>query len=176
MVSSACSQGGYIYMFYKEQLLWVSQQKLASDESIRVDCPNCGGNKTLSISFSDGSILWNCFKASCHVYGRYHEGRNIDQIKSYLKNGKIVEINERKGLTLPQVQGCLFNYPNVISFSEKNNCIKALKDGAVQASEDHDGAWEKLVSIVEENRSGFETEDNLEFTTDDIEDLLARAS
>ena len=121
-------------MFHKEQLLWVSQQKLASDESIWVDCPNCGGNKTLSISFSDGSILRNCFKASCHVYGRYHEGRNIDQIKSYLKHGKIVEINERKGLTFPKVQECPFNYPNVISFLEKNNCIKALKDGAVKIS------------------------------------------
>ena len=51
-----------------------------------------------------------------------------------------------------------------------------IADLAIQASEGHDGAWEKLVSIVEENRSGFETEDNLEFTTDDIEVLLARAS
>ena len=68
IVPSACRHEGYIDMFYKEQLLWVSQQKLASDESIRVDCPNCGGNKTLSISFSDGSILRNCFKASCYGY------------------------------------------------------------------------------------------------------------
>ena len=51
-----------------------------------------------------------------------------------------------------------------------------IADLAIQASEGHDGAWEKLVSIVEENRSGFETEDNLEFTTGDIEVLLARAS
>ena len=40
---------------------------LAVGDSKRVNCPNCGGIKTFTITNSEGKLLWNCYKASCNV-------------------------------------------------------------------------------------------------------------
>lgn len=42
---------------------------LADGASHRGDCPFCGGNNTLTVSRSAGSIKWNCYKLECKVRG-----------------------------------------------------------------------------------------------------------
>lgn len=57
-------------------------QALGPGESKRITCPACGGGanvdtSTLSLSLSeDGTVLWQCFRASCNFRGR-HGGNGV---------------------------------------------------------------------------------------------------
>jgi len=44
----------------------------------RTDCPNCGGRNTFTITNNMGSLVWNCYKASCNLKGgtRVHLSMN----------------------------------------------------------------------------------------------------
>lgn len=47
----------------------IEQHKPDLGQSIRVDCPYCGGENTLSITNNGTTILWNCFRSSCVAKG-----------------------------------------------------------------------------------------------------------
>jgi len=53
-------------------------------DSKRVNCPNCGGIKTFTITNSEGKLLWNCYKASCNVKGATRVPMSVDDISSIL--------------------------------------------------------------------------------------------
>ena len=38
-------------------------------ETKRMDCPNCKGRNTFTATNSMGSLIWNCYKASCDLSG-----------------------------------------------------------------------------------------------------------
>lgn len=42
---------------------------LSDGDTIRVDCPFCGHKNTYSVQRAEGTVLWNCFSASCSVHG-----------------------------------------------------------------------------------------------------------
>ena len=42
---------------------------VAVGETKRMNCPVCKGVRTFSITNNMGSLLWNCYKASCDVSG-----------------------------------------------------------------------------------------------------------
>ena len=42
---------------------------IANGETKRMDCPNCNGYKTFTITNNMGKLIWNCYKASCNVSG-----------------------------------------------------------------------------------------------------------
>lgn len=50
-------------------------------ESKRINCPVCKGYKTFTVSNIGGSIVWNCYKASCGVSGGKRVGMTPDDIK-----------------------------------------------------------------------------------------------
>lgn len=43
---------------------------LCEGDSERMNCPSCGGYRTFTISKRMGSLLWNCYKASCDCSGK----------------------------------------------------------------------------------------------------------
>jgi len=47
----------------------------------RMDCPSCKGKNTFTITNSMGSVLFNCYKASCVVSGTRRVNLTVDQIK-----------------------------------------------------------------------------------------------
>jgi len=53
-----------------------------------MDCPNCSGKNTLSVSNKLGTIVWYCFKASCDLKGASKKDIPSDWIKSFLSNQK----------------------------------------------------------------------------------------
>ena len=57
---------------------------LAVGDSKRVNCPNCGGIKTFTITNSEGKLLWNCYKASCNVKGATNVPMSVDDIRAKL--------------------------------------------------------------------------------------------
>lgn len=51
--------------------------------SVRTKCPKCGG-KDFSVAMVDGSILYNCYKASCNITGAHHVGLTAADIQKKL--------------------------------------------------------------------------------------------
>ena len=47
----------------------VSNIDIDNGTTKRMNCPNCGGYKTFTITNNMGSLVWNCYKASCNVKG-----------------------------------------------------------------------------------------------------------
>ena len=67
-------------------------------ESKRINCPVCKGYKTFTVSNIGGSIVWNCYKASCGVSGGKRVGMTPDDIKR-MKMQQETKVEEFK---LPQ--------------------------------------------------------------------------
>tara|TARA_R100000030_G_scaffold57446_2_gene43289 strand:+ start:375 stop:1142 length:768 start_codon:yes stop_codon:yes gene_type:complete len=65
----------------------LSDIEVASGDTLRTDCPNCGGTNTFTVTNDAGTLLWNCYKASCNVKGTGRVSMTADDVMSYL-NGK----------------------------------------------------------------------------------------
>jgi len=63
----------------------LSDIDILNDETKRMNCPNCGGYKTFTVSNSMGRLLWNCYKASCNVSGSKSVHLSINDIKKTLR-------------------------------------------------------------------------------------------
>lgn len=48
---------------------YVSDLSLSNGETKRLNCPACGGHKTFTATNNMGSLMWNCYKASCKISG-----------------------------------------------------------------------------------------------------------
>ena len=61
---------------------FVERLTVRENQSIRVDCPACGGSKTLGVSKSFGQLKWQCFRASCDVKGVSDYARSAKDLKA----------------------------------------------------------------------------------------------
>ena len=57
---------------------------LSVGESKRMNCPECNGYKTFSVTNNMGNLLWNCYKASCSLSGSKRIHLSVDDIKTSL--------------------------------------------------------------------------------------------
>jgi len=53
---------------------------IADGSSIRMDCPECKGRKTFTVTNNNGQLLWNCYKASCNVRGTHKMRMSAESI------------------------------------------------------------------------------------------------
>jgi len=53
---------------------------IADGSSIRMDCPECKGRKTFTVTNNNGHLLWNCYKASCNVSGTHKMNMSAESI------------------------------------------------------------------------------------------------
>lgn len=58
--------------------------ELAEGESIRRNCPECGGRNTFTVTRKLGKLVWNCYKASCDCSGAKRKNYSRDMIVSRL--------------------------------------------------------------------------------------------
>jgi hypothetical protein len=47
----------------------ISDIDIPNGHTKRMNCPECGGIKTFTVTNNMGSLVWNCYKASCNVRG-----------------------------------------------------------------------------------------------------------
>ena len=74
---------------------------LINGDTKRMDCPECNGKKTFTITNNMGSIVWNCYKAGCTVSGGRRIPLSSDDIRKSL--GKTVsEIEGIPKFTKPE--------------------------------------------------------------------------
>ena len=48
----------------------------------RTNCPNCGGYNTFTVTNNMGSLVWNCYKASCNIKGGTRIHLSVDDIRT----------------------------------------------------------------------------------------------
>jgi hypothetical protein len=63
---------------------YVSDLALSNGETKRLNCPSCGGYKTFTVTNNMGSLMWNCYKASCNVGGGTRVHMSSDDIRKSL--------------------------------------------------------------------------------------------
>ena len=59
----------------------VNDINIKMGETKRMDCPTCGGYKTFTITNNMGTVVWNCYKASCNIRGNTRKRISVDDIK-----------------------------------------------------------------------------------------------
>ena len=62
----------------------INDISLSNGETKRMNCPECGGYKTFTITNNMGSLLWNCYKAGCSVSGGKRVHLSADDIRNSL--------------------------------------------------------------------------------------------
>jgi ribosomal protein L37AE/L43A len=67
----------------------INDISLNNGDTKRMNCPECGGYKTFTITNNMGSIVWNCYKAGCHVSGGKRTHLTADDIRKSL--GSVAE-------------------------------------------------------------------------------------
>ena len=63
----------------------INDIELSIGETKRMDCPNCNGYKTFTITNNMGSLMWNCYKASCSVKGKSRLRLSADDIRDTIQ-------------------------------------------------------------------------------------------
>ena len=66
-------------------MIHASDFDVANGETKRMNCPECGGVKTFTVTNNMGDLVWNCYKVSCTVSGSTRVGMSIDDIKARFK-------------------------------------------------------------------------------------------
>ena len=64
----------------------ISDIDVPNGQTKRMDCPSCGGYKTFTITNNMGSLVWNCYKASCNVSGGNRVHLTVDDIRGSMGN------------------------------------------------------------------------------------------
>ena len=64
----------------------ISDIDISNGETKRMNCPECGGYKTFTVTNNMGSLMWNCYKASCSVSGAKKVHLDVDAIRSTMKD------------------------------------------------------------------------------------------
>ena len=59
----------------------VNDINIKMGETKRMNCPTCGGYKTFTITNNMGTVVWNCYKASCNIRGNTRKRISVDDIK-----------------------------------------------------------------------------------------------
>lgn len=76
----------------------IDKNTLYVGESKRINCPSCKGYKTFTISNIGGTVLWNCYKASCGISG----GKRIGMTPHDIKRMKMKQEEKEVEFVLPE--------------------------------------------------------------------------
>ena len=71
----------------------ISDIDISNGETKRMNCPNCGGFKTFSLTNNMGHLLWNCYKASCNISGSKRTHLSVDDIRSSFSTDKTTHVS-----------------------------------------------------------------------------------
>lgn len=115
---------------YRDQIEMLDNIIVKEGHGININCPFCGGRKTLGIAVKDGRKLWHCFKVSCGVKGSKIVGMSTTTLRRKL-NG-ISTAQTKTLLEIPTLLSSPDNHPAVIKYLEDNNSLAAYRKGLVR--------------------------------------------
>lgn len=109
----------------------------------RINCPQCGGGKTLSITNEDGHIKFYCFKASCPAKGGMDLVPTADDVRSRINYARKSE----DGFSVPEHM--VFGMANTACHEmlRDYNCLSAYEKGWFKCG--YDPKEDRLVIFIE---------------------------
>ena len=113
----------------------LSDIDILNDETKRMNCPNCNGYKTFTITNNAGAILWNCYKVTCNIKGKSRVRLTVDDIRN---TNKVVQ--ERK-FVLPEyiIPMEKKHLPKYFYDIDTSNILHDVKENRVVFPIRHDG-------------------------------------
>ena len=78
----------------------ISDLSLVNGETRRMTCPSCNSKNTFTVTNNMGSIVWNCYKASCSVSGGTRTTLTAEDIRKSL--GYVAEETHTTTFTRPE--------------------------------------------------------------------------
>lgn len=78
----------------------ISDLSLVNGETRRMTCPSCNSKNTFTVTNNMGSIVWNCYKASCSVSGGTRTTLTAEDIRKSL--GFVAEETHTTTFTRPE--------------------------------------------------------------------------
>ena len=73
---------------YNNILNTISDIDIPNGHTKRMNCPECNGYKTFTVTNNMGSLVWNCYKASCNVSGGKKVHLTADDIRNTMKDAE----------------------------------------------------------------------------------------
>ena len=95
---------------------YVKDLDVPIEETIRTNCPSCNSYKTFTVTNNMGTLVWNCYKASCNLSGGTRVRLSVDDIKGIgAKKAEAIA----NTFTLPEYIVPHNNRKNLLSFCTK---------------------------------------------------------
>lgn len=116
----------------QEQIEIIQSIKVREGESKTIDCPFCNGKKKFSITNKDGTVLWNCYKASCSAKGAYRKGMSLPLIRSRVGLTKETPTRTTVRRPIPEILSQPKHHPIVMDYLHENGCVYAFKHGLIK--------------------------------------------
>jgi len=117
----------------------ISDIDILNNETKRMNCPECGGYKTFTVSNNMGRLLWNCYKASCSISGSKPVHLSVEDIKRTLHK----EERQAEHFVMPEYVVPYKGQPDVTRFMERFDLMGGLyhdvKDNRAVFPIVHDG-------------------------------------
>ena len=115
---------------YREQREILDAVRLREGQRRRLDCPFCGGSKSLSISRHHGKRLWQCFKASCPARGVSGAEMDTDTLRQKLEGG---DSKPPRGAQtpLPAHLSRPEHHDEVVEYLQSVNSLWAYENGCI---------------------------------------------
>ena len=123
---------------------FIQQNEPMDNTSNRINCPECGGRNTFTITKEYGKLLWNCYKAFCRVRGAKDVVRTKDDIRSLVSSQNYHSIYHLSEHFVP-----VHNHSQSMAYLTRNNCIHALEDRLVKIM--YDPKQNRTVFIVQDD-------------------------
>ena len=83
---------------------YVKQLNVENGTSQRMTCPMCKSYKTFTVTNNMGSLLWNCYKASCNVKGKSRVHLSAEDIRNMREVSQVGTSFEMPGYITPRNQ------------------------------------------------------------------------
>ena len=94
--------------------MWnIHDYDVRNGETKRTDCPICNSKNTFTITNNMGSLVWNCYKASCNVKGGKRVSLTVADIKNSFKE------QERKEEDWQMPENLVYHPPYTQEFTDK---------------------------------------------------------
>lgn len=90
----------------------INDLSLVNGETRRMTCPVCNTKNTFTVTNNMGSVVWNCYKASCTAGGGTRTSMTADDIRKSL--GRVAE--EPQAVTFERPEWFVRDYQKIASF------------------------------------------------------------
>lgn len=111
---------------WREQYQIVKGYRIREGDNKTFDCPFCGASKKFTVGMKDGTLLWNCYKASCPVTGSYRGERSWTAIKNRL-TAKTAAVQRKRRVPVPAFLTGVEGHEEAVRYLDSVNALEALR-------------------------------------------------